>query len=450
MLRKSSSLVLVAVMSATVCLARKPGEPLKPGFNFFSKDQDVQVGKEAAAQVRQKMQVVQNQFLQDYITRVGKRLASQPEAGGYAFSFTLVNEKSINAFALPGGPTFVHTGLLAAADNEGELAGVLAHEISHVALRHGTHQASKANLIQLPVMLAGAIVADGSLLGQLAQVGIGLGANSYLLKFSRDSESEADALGTHLMAEAGWNPIEMAHFFETLERAGGKQPPQFLSDHPNPGNRVKAVEAEIQTLPRRTYDYGTGDFERAKRELGQIPTAQASDFRGGGADPAAARPSGQYHQLKGHKFSFSYPDNWQPLGDNNTDAVTIAPREGLVQDAQGNIQVGYGIMASYFFPEKSNNDLRAATGDLIDHLHASNPGMQPRGSQRRLKLDGYPALVTTLTNTSPYRGSEETDALVTVQRPDGVFYMIFVAPSSEFRNLDGVFNDIVNSIRFSN
>src|SRR5258708_24200945 len=117
-------LALLAVFLATPLAARRPGDPLRPGFNFFSKEQDIQVGKEAADQVRQKMEVVQNPFLQEYINRVGKRLSALPEAGGYPFSFTLVNEKSINAFALPGGPMFVHSGLLQATDNEAQLAGV--------------------------------------------------------------------------------------------------------------------------------------------------------------------------------------------------------------------------------------------------------------------------------------------------------------------------------------
>ncbi|MFB3829487.1 MAG: M48 family metalloprotease [Bryobacteraceae bacterium] len=163
------------------CAARQPGRAPNPGFNLFSKEQDIQLGREAAAHVRQQYQVVQNQFLQDYVSRVGQRLALQPEAGGYPYSFTLLNDRSVNAFALPGGPAFVFTGLVQAAENEAQLAGVLAHEISHVALRHGTNQVSKANLLQIPAVLAGAAAGSGSMMGQLAQLGIGVGFNSLLL-----------------------------------------------------------------------------------------------------------------------------------------------------------------------------------------------------------------------------------------------------------------------------
>ncbi|HOK46532.1 MAG TPA: M48 family metallopeptidase, partial [Bryobacteraceae bacterium] len=250
----------------------RAGEPLKPGFNLFSKQQDIQLGQEAAAQVNREFQVVQNQWLQDYIDRVGRRLAASPSAAqsGFPFSFTLLNAKEVNAFALPGGPTFVFTGLIEATETEGELAGVLAHEIAHVVLRHGTNQVSKATLIQLPAEVAGVAVGQGTI-GQIVQLGLGVGLNGLFLSYSREAENQADALGAHIMAEAGYNPIEMARFFEKLEARGGPGVPQFLSSHPSPGNRVKAVEAEIQTMPPRMYGFNTGQFQQARQLVAQLP-----------------------------------------------------------------------------------------------------------------------------------------------------------------------------------
>lgn len=177
-------------------------------LNAFSKQQDVQMGQEAATQVRKEQVVLNNAFLKAYIDKVGMRIANTHEAkaSGFPFSFEVVADPTINAFALPGGPMFIQTGLLAAVDSEAELAGVIGHELSHVILRHGTHQASKATGLQMIAGLAGAVAGQGSMMGQLAQMGIGLGANSVLLKFSRDAETEADALGSHLMAEAGLDP----------------------------------------------------------------------------------------------------------------------------------------------------------------------------------------------------------------------------------------------------
>jgi predicted Zn-dependent protease len=268
---RKQGVLLIPVLLLTACAARQPGAPLRPGFNLFSQEQDIQLGREAAAEVRKQVDVVQNSELQSYIAELGSRLSRNPDAGAYPYSFTLVNDPTLNAFALPGGPVFVHTGILAAAENEAQLAGVMAHEISHVALRHGTNQASKANIAQLPAVLAGAAVGQGSTLAQLAQLGIGLGFNSLLLKYSRDAEREADSLGAHLMAQAQYNPIEMARFFEKLEAEGGSRAPDFLSSHPSPGNRVKNVEAEIRTLPASSYTEGTGRLARMKALVSQLP-----------------------------------------------------------------------------------------------------------------------------------------------------------------------------------
>src|SRR5438132_4089245 len=153
--RRFVHVLLVAGVAAALCLARRPGEPPRPGFNLFSKQQDIELGQEAAAQVRQKVTVVQNQFLQDYVQRVGKRLTTQPEATGWPFNFTVILDPSINAFALPGGAMFITTGAIAAAVNEEQLAGVMGHDMSDVILRHGTNEESKAIMFELLPVLAG-------------------------------------------------------------------------------------------------------------------------------------------------------------------------------------------------------------------------------------------------------------------------------------------------------
>jgi beta-barrel assembly-enhancing protease len=269
-MKKSINAALILLLLTVTLFAQEPTR-FHPGFNLFSKQQDVQLGQESAAQVRRQMPLVKDPFLNDYVSRIGQRLASTPEArdSGFPFTFEVVADPSINAFALPGGPMFINTGLLKAVDNEAELAGVMGHEMSHVILRHGTNQASKAQLIQLPALLAGQ-AGGGSMLGSLARVGVGLGANSVLLKFSRGAESQADLLGSHVMAESGYNPLELAHFFEKLNSQGSQRTLQFLSDHPNPGNRERAIEEEADRLPQRNYSYQTGEFQRMKQVVAGI------------------------------------------------------------------------------------------------------------------------------------------------------------------------------------
>ncbi|HSU58784.1 MAG TPA: M48 family metallopeptidase [Bryobacteraceae bacterium] len=246
---------------------------LKPGWNLFSPQQDVQLGQEAKAEVDKTKPIVHDSRIDAYIAGLGKHLAASPRAGSFPFTFQVINDKSINAFALPGGPVFINTATITAAQNEAQLAGVLAHEMSHVALRHGTHEASKSRAVELIAGLAGA-TAGQSMLGSLARAGINLGANSVLLHYSRDAESQADYNGAEIMAETGYDPVEMARFFQLLETKGSEgRIAQFLSDHPTPGNRVKAVQEEVSYMPKRDYKTDSPEFHRIQALVRALPPA---------------------------------------------------------------------------------------------------------------------------------------------------------------------------------
>jgi hypothetical protein len=343
----------------------------------------------------------------------------------------------------------VHTGLIKAAENEAQLAGVMAHEIAHVALRHGTNQASKANIMQIPAMIAGAALGGGGLLGQLAQVGVGLGLNGVLLKYSRDAERQADLLGAQMMAHAGYNPIEMARFFEKLAaQSGGRGGPSWFSSHPDPGDRMKLVQEEIQTLPRKNYTLGdTQDLRSIQGRLGNLPAQTGTQARSGVVGEGNPRPSGQLREYRSSAFSIQYPSNWEAFGDKGGVSVTFAPRSGLVQDRNGGVAVGYGAMISGFTPQRSNRNLAQDTNDLIAQLSQTNPAMQVAGRQQRSRVGGSTALVTTLYNQSPL-GGREVDMLVTVDRPEGILYMVFIAPESEYKQIQGTFEQMLRSVRF--
>ncbi|HOL73007.1 MAG TPA: M48 family metalloprotease, partial [Bryobacteraceae bacterium] len=408
-------------------------------------------GRAAAQEIAKEYQTVRDEQLSAYINRIGKKLAAHPlaESESYPYSFTLVYDTSVNAFALPGGPTFVHTGLIQEADNEAQLAGVMAHEIAHVALRHGTHQATKALGLQLIAGFAGASVGGKGLLGQLAQAGIAFGANSVLLKYSRDAEKQADLLGAQIMAGAGYNPIEMARFFEKLEAQGGSRGPQFFSSHPNPGNRTKAIEEIIPYLPRASYTGDSGQFRTMKQRVAALK-GYSEPRRGAAsqpaADPASARPSGQYRQYQGRGFTLLYPDNWQAMGNQTADSVTLAAPAGVLQSQSGSA-IGYGAIAVYV-RDNARTALDARTRQLISELQRTNPSMRVVGTSRTARVGGQQALITTLNSESPYPGQTEVDTLVTVQRPDGMFYLILIAPQSETSRANTAFNRMLNSVRF--
>ena len=454
-------------MAAILAPALAPAElkELRPGFNLFSAQQDVQLGREASGELQKQMTVVHNREVDAYLNTLLVKLERSayartlsreggPRSEVFPFAIHAVADKRINAFSLPGGPIFINTGVFEAADNEAQMAGVIAHEMSHVVLRHGTKQLTAQNLVQLPLVLAGAL-AGHSLWGQLAQIGIGFGANSVLLKFSRTDEAQADYNGAEIMADAGYNPQELGRFFEKLEAKGGAQGSleQFLSDHPNPGNRVAAIDEEMREMPRRTYVQDqTGQFQRIKNVVHRLPVPAKARENLAGSVPEASvptePPSSQLRTYRGRSFSLEYPDNWQNSADRQANAVTIAPPAGVVEGPAGRTLVGYGLEVDYYSPQSRAIDLNRDTQALVQRLKQTNPDVRIGRDSRSIEIAGQPALLTTLYSRSPYHGDKEVDVLATVARPEGLFYAIFIAPDSVFDQIQPTFEAIVRSIRF--
>jgi beta-barrel assembly-enhancing protease len=241
---------------------------LRPGFNLFSADQDVEIGRAVSRDAERELKILNNRDVSGYLNALGRRLSSRAPGQRYPYQFKVVDDRTINAFALPGGFLYVNRGIFETADNEAQLAGVMAHEIAHVALRHGTNQMSKAYAAQAPLSILGGVVGNGSLAGVLTQIGASFAANSVLLKFSRDAERQADLMGAQILYDSNYDPAAISQFFQKLEASGGSRGSQFFSSHPNPGNRAAGVEEEIRKLGgRRNFRNDSVDFQRIKRSL---------------------------------------------------------------------------------------------------------------------------------------------------------------------------------------
>src|SRR3954447_16520785 len=258
--------------------------------NKYTPQQDVEIGREAAAEVRKQYPIISDEHIAAYLAQLGDRLVgaapTELKQAVYEYSFTPVNLKEINAFALPGGPMFVQRGMFDAAAEEGEVMGVMAHELSHVLLRHGTANASKAQnpwlqLGQIAGAVGGAVVGGGagSAIAQGSQFGLG----TLLLRYSRDYEKQADLLGAQIMARAGYDPRSLAHMFETIERearSSGGGGPEWMSSHPNPGNRTGYINQEAALLTIATAA-DVSEFESIKAAFAALPPAgSASDLAG--------------------------------------------------------------------------------------------------------------------------------------------------------------------------
>ncbi|MGC1451427.1 MAG: M48 family metallopeptidase [Candidatus Sulfotelmatobacter sp.] len=446
-------------MTAPPCLEARV-EPTH-GFDIFSQDEEIQLGKQNAAEVMKQMPVLADSDpVVQYVQKLGGKLSQRAPGYQWPYSFHVVNVKDINAFALPGGPIFVNLGTIQAADNEAQLAGVMSHEISHVVQRHGTRAASKQMAAQLPLAILGGMMGN-STLAKAAEMGISFGVGSYFLKNSRQSESEADLLGTDIMYDSGYEPRQMAVFFEKLEKQMGAGANslinQFMSDHPNPGNRAEAVSNEVKTLKPRTYLADSNDFREIKaRVAGMKPltSEQVAAMHKQGGTPSAGAPAGadvapsaNLKVFSHNEYQISYPENWQVFGDQGSN-VAIAPRSGVSQNA-----IAYGVMIANYQPEESGASVDTATHELLASLRQSNPDLKQIGHDETIRVNGVAGRSVDLIGSSPIKDAQgaalqERDWLVTIPRRDGsVLYLVFISPDKEFGAMRPAFEAMLRTVQ---
>lgn len=272
-----SRTVALAALLALVLLpmARAQRTPMKAGWNMFSPQQDVEMGQQVARDAERQLPLLYDSRVDDYLNTLGRRLAAHAPGPRFPYRYRMVDDRTINAFALPGGPVYINRGVIEAAENEAQLAGVMAHETAHVALRHGTSQASKAYLARFPLAILGGVIrSPGG--AMLAQMGAGFAANSLFLKYSRNAETQADILGAQMLYDSGYDPRALGQFFEIIQgRSRGGSSSAFFSNHPNPENRAERVNQEVRRLGgSRNLTNDSPEFEDIKRYL------QGQSYRG--------------------------------------------------------------------------------------------------------------------------------------------------------------------------
>jgi len=488
--RLSYALTLLLIVSQLSAVTAGPEFP-NPGNPGMSREQQRQLGLQAAAQVYKQMPVLpDNSPETQYIRQLGQKLvATIPPQYSWPFEFHVVAQKEINAFALPGGPMFINIGTITAASNEAELAGVMAHEMSHVYMQHSAKQAVKNENIGLLAGIAGAILGatTGGFVGQLAQMGVQFGAGTIIQKFSRDDESQADAVGAIILYKAGYNPQAMADFFKKLESQNTGAPPQWLSDHPNPGNRELAIENEIRNWPPKDYVTNSAAFTKVQKQAATVRAYTAEEIAkgaktgewaalnkqnganfdpgGGAAVPAGATvptpsaPSVSLQQVLPSQrmvatdlgpIKLSRPENWQvTMPKQQGQFVTIAPPSGVIAGG-----VGYGVLINGVPPQPGQRtNIDEITGQIVQDLQ-HNQGAQPLGQPQAITVGGAQGRALALQSTSPFAAAngqqqKERDWLVTVPQANGtVLLFVFVAPQSEFERFQPAFQAMLRSVQF--
>jgi Zn-dependent protease with chaperone function len=430
--------------------------------NKYKVQDDVKIGNDASRQVEQKFPILNDRQTQAYVERVGERLVAAIPAEfrqpAFDYQFQVVNARDINAFALPGGPMYVNRGMIEAAKNEGEMAGVMAHEISHVALRHATAQQTKLNnplnqILGVGAILGGAILGGGT----GAQLGQMIVAGSFL-RYSRDYETQADILGARIMADAGYDPRDLANMFRTIAGEGGGRGPEWLSSHPDPGNRYQKINQEagylnVSPSPIKI----TQEFSRTKERLSGMPRARSmaeiekeagsgtstnSAIANGRYTNSVPYPSARYRTYQsGRWISMNVPSNWEEFSGQSD--VTFAP-----QGAYGDQGITHGAMIGISRTRGTTFD--QATQEYVEGLVQSNSYLRQESGFTRTNVAGRQAYATTLSGRSPVTGRNETVTIYTVPMRSGdLLYIAAVAPTEDAYRYNSAFRTMIGSVRLN-
>ncbi len=441
------------------------------GFNLFSTEQDIDIGRRSAAEIERRLPIVHDSILDAYLGAIGRRLAADMPGATFPYRFKVVNVPGINAFALPGGDVYLHRGLIAAAANEGQLAGVLAHEMSHVALRHGTQQASRAYVGQGGLgILGGLLVRDeGSTERVMGAVG-GFGLNAVFLEYSQADEEQADIVAARALARAGYDPQDMIDFFDVLKGNAGGGAGEAREFFGNSG-RLRSAVAKLTVDPASSL----GGFREAEAALQAVPPAptrqeispdqSVSPTPSAGAASAAPQvrdlhvppPSAKFRTFEPRNglFRIEHPWNWGSYESADGLAVIIAPDGGFVDRDSDARDLTYGVVVRHYAPflngaGEGGISLAAATNDLVRQVIRANPTLRRvLESQRSDTSEGGRSTVSLL-----FRGRSEVtgeDECVTVftreVSDDHVIYALFVAPQRDYGQVKDIFARMMGSLR---
>jgi hypothetical protein len=448
------------VALALACQAAAQTKIVAPR-NTYSVADDVKLGQEASQEVRKELPLLNDQRIDNWVEDIGDTLVraipAEFQHREFNYTFDVINQKEINAFALPGGPMYLNRGMIEAAKSEGEVAGVMAHEISHVALRHGTAQATSGQKWQIGSaagQILGAIIGGG--LGQVISGGSQIGAGLKLMSYGRDYERQADLLGAQILARAGYDPREMANMFRTIEKEGGGGGPEWMSSHPNPGNRYNAIVNEAQSL-RVQGNANTGQFQSIQARLRDMdPALTAEQIARGqrtGSRPTGTAgrttvrvepPSNSYRVRNPSNFlRVSVPANWDEV-EGEQGGVTYAPNGAYFRNDNGSafthgVQIGVA---------QGSGNLQRDTQRILNGFARSNPELRQQSNPQRDNVGGRNGYTTILSNVSEVTGQNERIAFSTTQLRDGsVLYVVGVAPQSEAQTYDSTFRRVRQSVQ---
>ncbi len=432
--------------------------------NKYKIEDDQKLGADYSKQVEQQLPILADAEAARYLQQVGDRLESSIPAKyrqpAFNCGFKIVNASDINAFAIPACYLYVNRGMIEAAKNEGEMAGVMAHEISHAMLRHSTAQMTQQSNPLKQILGIGAILGGAIVLGETgAAIGQTVYSGLFVLPYSRDYETQADILGAQILANAGYDPRDLANMFKTIEKVSGGSGPEWLSTHPAPANRYENINRETDMLNVSNNPIKiTRGFERIQAKFRTMPKAKSmkeleeeykrnqqknqGTLDQGKYSSRVALPSSRLRAFNGGSWiSMNVPDNWKEFPQENS--VDFAP-----EGAYGNQGITHGAL--FALENTQSRDLNEATQTYVDGVLQGNSYLRRQGAYTRTTISGRNAYSIVLSGQSPVTGRTEIATVYTTLLRNGqLLAVVTVVPQNEQASYNTTFRNMIRSIRLS-
>lgn len=455
------SLVLTLLALPFITLAQTQ---IKVPRNKYKIEDDQKIGRDYSAQVEQQLPILNDAESVRYIQDVGDRLENaipqQYRQPKFNCGFKIINARDINAFALPACYLYVNRGMIQAAKNEGEMAGVMAHEISHAMLRHSTAQATQQSNPLKQILGIGAVIGGAIVLGETgAAIGNTLYQGLFVLPFSREYETQSDILGAQIMANAGYDPRDLANMFKTIEKESGGGGPEWLSTHPNPQNRYENINREADMLRVSSNPIKiTRGFERIQAKFRSMPQAKSmkeieEEYKRNKGKTDGNTNQGKYETrvdypsartrvfTSGNWIQMNVPDNWQENQGEST--VEFAPR-----GANGNQGITHGALLEV--QQTQSRDLGQASETYVNNVLKNNDYLRQDSNYTRTTISGRSAYAVVLSGRSPVTGQTEIATVYTTLLRNGqLFAVVTVVPQNEASAYRTAFSNLIRSIRLN-
>lgn len=465
------------VVGAQVAIKRAP-----TGFNLFTVQQDIEIGQQSAAEIERQVTLVTSARTTQYLASIAAVVAPQVPGMAYPFQVRTINTAEVNLLALPGGQIFVTRGLLSQAKSEAEVAGLLAHAMAHVALRHGTARASRAYLSRAGLSALGA-VGGSDAAHRIVNATGGVGTKAVFLRFTRSDEYEADALGAELMSKAGYDPVASAAVLATLRRDRAHLTiDQFNNSHPPAADRESRIR-NLSNVLRHGRTEIVGGFARMRWRMPATPTLPAAPQVHVATGSVELRATPTLRQLPAPSPEFTrftnpdapieieYPANWD--AHRSGLAMSFVPSGGVVENEDGAPSLLQGMIVNYYEPfegdvERWNRSLEQsyapfedrsrprgiledATDDLVRQIiDASSWLKAPTRSARPQQVDGMRGYAVRLRGRSPVTGEMEQVTVYTRALPDQhVVYLACVAGGRAAASVERACTRMLQSLRIN-